>query len=307
MAQRSFWTSYIVWGSIAVCAVLASAVTIALVVGKHRGIEFASSDKRPSVAAPAERAAAPGAQPEPAIFRTPDVRNREIARLNDALRTLAAERDRLEERLMRLEENLGDITASVGSRSNASRIPAADPDGPPSEPGKSPHRITASSAHLPAPGAQANIPPAGVIASIGGGGAFLPYMTSRPVVLPPSGAQEPVQIHAVPLSRGAVARVGAGGSSASRTEFAVDLGAEPNMDALRVRWATLRTTHAPVLGTLRPLASVRESNRPGSIELRLVAGPFADAGEAARVCASLETRGVSCQTTVFDGQRLPPR
>jgi hypothetical protein len=58
---------------------------------------------------------------------------------------------------------------------------------------------------------------------------------------------------------------------------------------------------------LRPVVAVRESGRAGVPELRLIAGPLANAGAAARTCASLQAKGVTCQTTVFDGQRLALR
>jgi hypothetical protein len=43
------------------------------------------------------------------------------------------------------------------------------------------------------------------------------------------------------------------------------------------------------------------------VDLRLIAGPLANAGDAARACASLQAKGVNCQTAVFDGQRLALR
>jgi hypothetical protein len=93
------------------------------------------------------------------------------------------------------------------------------------------------------------------------------------------------------------------GSIATRTEFAVDLGGEASIDGLRTLWASMRGTHAP-LQALRPLVSVRDGTQPGTVELRLVAGPFANAAAAARVCAALAAKRVACATTVFDGQRL---
>src|SRR5690606_13351902 len=97
MAKRSSWVSYVIWGSIAVCAVLASAVTIALVVGNQRGIQFAAFAKRPAPVSAEESGSA--TPPTRAATIATDTRDHEIARLNDALRTLAAERDRLDERL----------------------------------------------------------------------------------------------------------------------------------------------------------------------------------------------------------------
>jgi hypothetical protein len=91
--------------------------------------------------------------------------------------------------------------------------------------------------------------------------------------------------------------------AAVEVEFAVDLGGETSMQGLRALWASLRGNHA-ALQNLRPLVSVRDGAQPGTVELRLVAGPFANAAAAARVCAALAGKRVACATTVFDGQRL---
>jgi hypothetical protein len=299
--------------------VLAASVTIALVVGNHRGIQFAYPGKRPTVPAVAEttpaRPAAESPAAEPTIINTARAKDHESARLNDALRTLAAERDRLDERVQKLEQSLGDITASIRERAAAAstqqvqmapRIPEA-PDGGARHPEsiKAVQRIAASSPPVPPEPARGAIPAAGVIGTPGGE-AFLPYV-NRPMVVPPSAAQEPMQIHAVPVVRETAAAAPSQESATTRTEFAIDLGTEPNMEALRARWASLRGIHAPLIGNLRPLVSVREGNRPGTVELRLIAGPLSNAGDAAKACASLQSKGVNCQTAVYDGQRLALR
>jgi hypothetical protein len=40
------------------------------------------------------------------------------------------------------------------------------------------------------------------------------------------------------------------------------------------------------------------------MQLHLVAGPLNDAGAAAKICAVMTENDRSCETTVFDGQRL---
>jgi hypothetical protein len=40
------------------------------------------------------------------------------------------------------------------------------------------------------------------------------------------------------------------------------------------------------------------------LQLRLIAGPLRDAGAAAKICAVLIENNRSCETTIFDGQRL---
>ncbi|HEX5780117.1 MAG TPA: hypothetical protein VFY21_14850 [Xanthobacteraceae bacterium] len=309
MSQRSSWASHAIWGSIATCAVIAASVTIALVVGNHRGIEFASVLKRSAPAPVADRAPEPVSQ-QPAVIAAPSIKDHEIARLNDALRALSAERDRLEERLAKLEQSLGDITASINSRPQLPAPQATAPSGPriveqAAEP-KPPPRVAAAPAQpLPPETGPHGVPAAGAIEAPGGE-VFLRYVTAKPLVAPPSATQAPMQIHASPLARDQN-NSAPQESSATRTEFGVDLGGEPTMNALRARWTNLRTGHAPVIGNLRPLVSVRDGARPGNVELRLIAGPLANAGEAARICASLQTKGVNCVTAVYDGQRLALR
>lgn len=91
-------------------------------------------------------------------------------------------------------------------------------------------------------------------------------------------------------------------TAAVSTSFGLDLGSESSFGALRARWETLRRDN-PELARLQPRISVRDNK--GRVELRLIAGPFSTASEAARACAQLFVKGVSCDGGLFDGQRLP--
>jgi hypothetical protein len=103
------------------------------------------------------------------------------------------------------------------------------------------------------------------------------------------------------------ANVAAPESGANKTEFAIDLGGDMSIDGLRARWANVKGNHGAMLEGFRPLVSVKEGNRPGTVELRLIAGPVSNAGDAAKVCANLQAKGVACRTTEFDGQKLSLR
>jgi hypothetical protein len=319
MAQRKSWASYAIWGSFAVCAVLAAAFTIAIVVGAHRGIQFAGLPKR--------TAAPPSLERPQTIITAPAVGEREFARVHDALRDLAAERDRLVVRLDQLERTVGDITASIRDRTDSIPPPAPSPLGRAapdtaaqnSESARAAERVTAvqppaSQAPGAAPTGSVNpaikaTPPLSDPMDI-----FRPYVGMQPPIPPPAPtptpttaqtstpAQTPMQIHAPAKTTDTAQPAGA-----TRTEFAIDLGTEPTMDGLRARWVNLRGSHGTSLDGLRPLVSIREGARSGAMELRLVAGPLANAGAAARTCAALQAKGVNCQTTVFDGQRLALR
>lgn len=97
------------------------------------------------------------------------------------------------------------------------------------------------------------------------------------------------------------------GSAATKTEFGLDLGGEISMDGLRALWANIKGNHGKLLKGFHPIVRVREGTKPGTVELHLVAGPVADAGSAAHLCASLQHAGVVCRTVEYDGQRLSLR
>ncbi|WP_022721946.1 hypothetical protein [Rhodopseudomonas sp. B29] len=87
-----------------------------------------------------------------------------------------------------------------------------------------------------------------------------------------------------------------------RTEFGVDLGSAGSVEGLRVLWVKLAKTHKE-LKPLRPVIMVKDQGR--GAQLRLVAGPLGDAAAAAKLCVALGSADRSCETAVYDGQRLP--
>ena len=97
------------------------------------------------------------------------------------------------------------------------------------------------------------------------------------------------------------------GSNVSKTEFGLDLGSASSVEALRTAWTAALRRHGTLLEGLRPLVQMRERPRPSGIELRLIAGPIANAATAARLCATMTAAGAICAPAVFDGQRLAGR
>lgn len=93
-------------------------------------------------------------------------------------------------------------------------------------------------------------------------------------------------------------------STIRRTEFAVELGGANSIGGLRALWRGLMKSNNAELAELQPIIVLRESNSGLGMQLRLAAGPLNDAAEAAKICASLVESKRSCETTVFDGQRL---
>ena len=91
-----------------------------------------------------------------------------------------------------------------------------------------------------------------------------------------------------------------------QTRFAVDLGGGSSVERLRVLWRGLLKSN-PDLASLRPIIMIREGKTGPGMQLRLGAGPLMNAAAAAKLCAALTENKRSCETTVFDGQRLSMR
>lgn len=93
-------------------------------------------------------------------------------------------------------------------------------------------------------------------------------------------------------------------SPAIWTPYGLDLGSAASFDELRELWAIARSQHGPVLEGLHALAAIRNAPPPAGFQIRLVAGPLANAVAAARLCAVLGTTGRACLPVPFEGQRL---
>ena len=90
-----------------------------------------------------------------------------------------------------------------------------------------------------------------------------------------------------------------------RTEFGVDIGSANSIAGLRALWRGLLKSRANApLAELRPIIVIKEGSRGFGMQLRLVAGPLRDAAAAAKICAVMTENKRSCDTAVFDGQRL---
>jgi hypothetical protein len=87
-------------------------------------------------------------------------------------------------------------------------------------------------------------------------------------------------------------------------EYGVDIGSAVSIQALRARWAGIRSAHPHLFDGLAPTIALSElppSNRP---ELRLVIGPLPSADAAAKLCTTLERFRLTCQPTIFAGRHL---
>jgi hypothetical protein len=147
-----------------------------------------------------------------------------------------------------------------------------------------------------------------------------PLMASKSMLAPPdapAGKLIPSETPVSPITASPMPEVVASAQAADvaerdppkvavqRTEFGVDVGSANSLGGLRALWRGLlkSRSNAP-LAALRPIIVVKESNSGLGMQLRLVAGPLADAAAAAKICAVMIESERTCETTVFDGQRL---
>jgi len=87
-------------------------------------------------------------------------------------------------------------------------------------------------------------------------------------------------------------------------EYGADIGTAVSIQALRARWAGIRSAHPQLFGDLVPTVSLSGQAPSTHPELRLVVGPFASAETAAQLCTSLQRFHQYCQPTIFAGQHL---
>ena len=208
----------------------------------------------------------------------------ETRRLADAVRALTADRDRLALRVGALERNLDDVTGSIQSRPGAEHSGRPNPSASPLPPSLMPAAPTEVSR---APSAPTRATTQSIVPAQPATAAQVAAAPARTSTLPPASTES-----------------AAAASTATRTEFGIDLGTAATVEGLRNLWIAIKGTQAPLLEGLRPVVAVRDGAKPGALELRLVAGPLANAGVAARLCAALADAGLTCAPAVFDGQRL---
>jgi hypothetical protein len=221
----------------------------------------------------------------------------ETRRLNEAIRLLAADRDRLLTRIASIEHSLEDVTGSINRESAMSRPSEGNPE-------SAPLPAKASVLEMGTPGAF----------SAGSRSAALPdapeWMANTPAPWPsPSVAvtvvptPEASQVGAAPVTTAALANENARTTPASKTEFGVDIGSAQDLDTLRAMWSQTRARYPALLSRLHPVFSVQE----GTPELRLIIGPLPNASAAARLCAALGAGDILCSARIFEGQRFALR
>src|SRR5712671_3534321 len=258
----------------------------------------------------------------------------EARRLASAIETLNGDRDRLYSRVTVLEQGLESVTGAVARQSPAAALPqvpatasastepqsssqSSTPQNPVAAPVVSPVAAAApaTSAEKPAvdTATARNSGPAAVPSVAQGTPnspatpTAMPLMASKSMLAPPDAAANAVTASPMPEVAADDAERDPPWAASSkvavqRTEFGVDVGGANSLGGLRALWRGLKSNTA--LAALRPIIVVKESTTGLGMQLRLVAGPLADAAAAAKICAALLENQRPCETTVFDGQRL---
>jgi len=209
------------------------------------------------------------------------VQDAQVAKLEAQVRTLAADRDRLAERVASLEHNVEDMTGSIR------RVAfAAQPSMPP------------ILSMVPAPGA----PPTTL--------AVKEPETTQSTPLPPTDSIEPAV--AAPPEQGAEnthdavplppTRMASLPPDPAKSEFGVALASSSSMEILHLQWSALKANYGPLLGSLRPIAA--REQRGTATYYRLVLGPLPNLGAATKLCAKLTAARAPCHAGKFSGEPL---
>jgi hypothetical protein len=263
----------------------------------------------------------------------------EARRLASAVDTLNGDRDRLYSRVTVLEQGLDSVTGAIAkqypalaaSSAPASESPPVPVVGPvattPAAPAEkapapastepAPVNVSTIAKDVPAKDVPIKEIPVKLVAI-----PATPLVESKSMMAPPDPAAgrliEPDKpVSAISASPMPVVAAAPSGEDAERdaaevplpkiqrTEFGVDVGGANSVAGLRALWRGLLKSRANApLAELRPIIVVKEGTGGFGMQLRLVAGPLRDAAAAAKICAVMTENKRSCDTAIFDGQRL---
>lgn len=259
--------------------------------------------------------------------------------LESEVRRLASDRDRLATRLASLERHLDEVTGSIERRpatptSGSSSSPALQ-----LQPQPAPVASTAAATVAPASQEHAPVAmtAAAVTGAATRDAIYLAAPLIDPLALPPGSEREgwwpvtdatpttapplteareivplpPTRLAAQPATRLAALpamRVTAASptnrhapvlapAAAAHHEYGIELAAAPDMEALRTQWSAVKANYGPLLAGLQPIA-LRDA-RPGSKQLRLVAGPMPSLAAARQACARLAAARAACRPASF--------
>jgi hypothetical protein len=269
------------WGGVACLALVAVVLTGQTETGSRRLRLALDGSAEPAAVAALPRAGESSA---------------ETRRLVAQVHELTADRDRLNARIATLEHHLEDMTGSI--KQQGEQIAAVRTVQPPPA-------VTQPEMTL-APPARTKPPALTPLPAPAGGDGELPWFMSMrtPQVVEPPVPPQRSEAEAVPLPPVRVAVANEAAEPApGKGEFAIDLGGAASIETLRALWTSLKTNHGPPLAGLRPLVA-QHPKQPSGVTYRLVAGPLANAEEAARLCARFPALRTGCHPAKFSGAQL---
>jgi hypothetical protein len=265
------------WGSAAVVALAALALTTQTEGGNARLQSALATDSRPD---------------SQAVAQIP-VKSPEIRLLEEQVRMLAADRDRLaarlsviEPRIATIEHSLDDMTGSIRKQVEQTAALAAKVQSTPepTEPPRMVNPVRTETIKIERPKTVAPaplVPPNASAAPAEPPVAEVPMPPARVAAMPP---QEPPP------------------EAPKKPEIGVDIGGAPNMDVLNMRWTAVKANFGPLLNGLHPLAA--HVKRQNATDLRLLVGPLPNIAAANQLCTRFAAARVTCRPTKFDGEQI---
>lgn len=280
-------TRLFAWGSAAVAAVAILAVTTQTNSGGAQlRVAFAPDTQSTSQV----------------VALMPQAKSPDVRLLEEQVRTLAADRDRLaarlsvlEPRMALLEHNLDDMTGSIKKQVEQTAALAAKVSTPTAAPAAQPaaeprmtNSVKTESIRVERP---ASVAPA-------------PFVAPEPTT---ASSDQPVTV-GVPLPLPRMAALSPSEPPAEapkKPEIGVDIGGAPTMEVLTLRWTAVKANFGPLLNGLRPLAvHVRRQN---ATDMRLLIGPLPTIAAANQLCARFASARVTCRPAKFEGDELAQR
>jgi len=209
------------------------------------------------------------------------IQDAQVAKLEAQVRTLAADRDRLAERVASLEHNVEDMTGSIR------RVAvAAQPSMPPILSMVPAPGVPTTTIAVKEPESTQSIPPP-------------PAESTESAAASPPEQSATTAPDAVPLPP---ARVASLPPDPAKPEFGVALASSSSMEILHMQWSALKANYGPLLGGLRPIAA--REQRGTATYYRLVLGPLPNLGAATKLCAKLTAARAPCHAGKFSGEPL---
>lgn len=133
-------------------------------------------------------------------------------------------------------------------------------------------------------------------------GSIAPRHAGTPSMPAPDSAALPAAPAAAPEAEKMLPESADGSARVMATEFAVELTKAPDLAAIESSWQALGRIYGAELNGLT--GAIRLAEGSAGRELVLIAGPLANARDAARICAAMRDNGQACREARFAGDMI---